>query len=414
MNAEIVAVGSEMLTPFRQDTNSLFVTEQLNALGVSVDFKTIVGDKQQHLVDAARVALRRADIVVFMGGLGPTEDDLTREAVAAALGIALKRDADVLAALYARFASRRMTMTDNNQKQADVLEGAEVLENKNGSASGQWLDIEYGGHRKLLLLLPGPPSELKPLFTDLCVPRLRASLPQRHIATRVLKMVMIGESKADERVAPIYKQYEDVETTILASSGEIQLHLMCTKPTKAEAQARVNELTGKIEDEMDDFIYSSHGESLEQIVLYYLDMRNETISVAESCTGGLIAERLTSISGSSRAFLGGAVVYSNALKVDFAGVPEELLEDYGAVSSQVAEAMAEGIRRRTRSSIGIGVTGVAGPGGGTEEKPVGLVYIAVADGKSTSVVERRFPGDRERVRWFSSQQALDLIRRKLM
>ncbi len=414
MNAEIVAVGSEMLTPFRQDTNSLFVTEHLNALGVSVDFKSIVGDKQQHLVDAARIALRRADIVVFMGGLGPTEDDLTREAVAVALGIELKRDADVLAALYARFAARRMTMTDNNQKQADVLDGGEILANKNGSAPGQWLDIEYGGHRKLVLLLPGPPSELKPLFTDLCVPRLRTLLPPRHIATRVLKMAMIGESKADERVAPIYTQYEDVETTILANSGEIQLHLMCAKPTKAEAQARVNELAGKIEDEMDDFIYSSHGESLEQIVLYYLDMRSETISVAESCTGGLIAERLTSISGSSRAFLGGAVVYSNALKVDFAGVPEELLEDYGAVSSQVAEAMAEGIRRRTRSSIGIGVTGVAGPGGGTEEKPVGLVYIAVADGKSTSVVERRFPGDRERVRWFSSQQALDLIRRKLM
>jgi nicotinamide-nucleotide amidase len=227
-------------------------------------------------------------------------------------------------------------------------------------------------------------------------------------------MAMIGESAADARLAPIYTQYDDVETTILSHGGEIQLHLMSAKPTKAEAQTRVNELAGKIEDEMDDFIYSSHGESLEQIVLYYLDMRNETVSVAESCTGGLIAQRLTSISGSSRAFLGGAVVYSNALKVDFAGVPEELLDDYGAVSSQVAEALAEGIRRRTRSSIGVGVTGIAGPGGGTEEKPVGLVYIAVADGKSTSVVERRFFGDRERIRWFASQQALDLIRRKLM
>jgi nicotinamide-nucleotide amidase len=414
VNAEIVAVGSEMLTPFRQDTNSLFVTEHLNALGVVVDFKTIVGDKRQHLIDAARIALRRADIIVFMGGLGPTEDDLTREAVADALGIELHRDADVLTGLYTRFASRRMTMTENNKKQADVLAGAEILDNKNGTAPGQWLDIEYHGHRKIILLLPGPPAELKPLFHDVCVPRLRAILPERHIATRLLKMAMIGESAADARVAPIYTQYDDVETTILSQGGEILLHLMSAKPTKAEAQTRVNELAGKIEDEMDDFIYSSHGESLEQIVLYYLDMRNETVSVAESCTGGLIAQRLTSISGSSRAFLGGAVVYSNALKVDFAGVPEELLDDYGAVSSQVAEALAEGIRRRTRSSIGVGVTGVAGPGGGTEEKPVGLVYIAVADGKSTSVVERRFSGDRERIRWFASQQALDLIRRKLM
>ena len=414
MNAEIVAVGSEMLTPFRQDTNSLTITEQLNLLGVAVDFKTIVGDKLQHLVDVARIALRRADIVIFMGGLGPTEDDITREAVAAALNIELKRDNDALAALYTRFAALRITMTDNNKKQADLLAGAQFLENKNGSAPGQWLDTEYHGHRKIVLLLPGPPRELKPLFLELCVPRLRALLPERHIATRVLKMAMIGESKADSRVAPIYAAYPDVETTILAGAGEIELHLICAKPTKAEAQARVNELAGKIEDEMDDFIYSSHGESLEQIVLYYLDMRSETISVAESCTGGLVAQRLTSISGSSRAFLGGAVVYSNALKVDFAGVPEELIEDYGSVSSQVAEALAEGIRRRTRSSLGLGITGIAGPTGGTEEKPVGLVYIAVADNKTTSVVERRFNGDRERIRWFASQQALDLVRRKLM
>jgi nicotinamide-nucleotide amidase len=414
VNAEIVAVGSEMLTPFRQDTNSLTITEQLNLLGVAVEFKTIVGDKHQHLVDVARIALRRADIIVFMGGLGPTEDDLTREAVAEALGITLKRDNDALAALYTRFAALRVSMTDNNKKQADLLDGAQFLENKNGSAPGQWLDTEYLGHRKIVLLLPGPPSELKPLFLDQCVPRLRALLPERHIATRVLKMTMIGESKVDSRVAPIYTTYPDVETTILSSQGEIQLHLVCAKPTKAEAQARVNELAGKIEDEMDDFIFSSHGESLEQIVLYYLDMRSETISVAESCTGGLVAERLTSISGSSRAFLGGAVVYSNALKIDFAGVPEELLEDYGAVSSHVAEALAEGIRRRTRSSIGLGITGIAGPGGGSEEKPVGLVYIAVADNKSTSVVERRFTGDRERIRWYASQQALDLVRRKLM
>ena len=414
MNAEIVAVGSEMLTPFRQDTNSLTITEQLNLLGVAVEFKTIVGDKLQHLVDVARIALRRADIVIFMGGLGPTEDDITREAVAAALNIELKRDNDALAALYTRFAALRITMTDNNKKQADLLAGAQFLENKNGSAPGQWLDTEYHGHRKIVLLLPGPPRELKPLFLELCVPRLRALLPERHIATRVLKMAMIGESKADSRVAPIYAAYPDVETTILAGAGEIELHLICAKPTKAEAQARVNELAGKIEDEMDDFIYSSHGESLEQIVLYYLDMRSETISVAESCTGGLVAQRLTSISGSSRAFLGGAVVYSNALKVDFAGVPEELIEDYGSVSSQVAEALAEGIRRRTRSSLGLGITGIAGPTGGTEEKPVGLVYIAVADNKTTSVVERRFTGDRERIRWFASQQALDLVRRKLM
>jgi nicotinamide-nucleotide amidase len=416
MKCEIIAIGSELLTPFRQDTNSLYLTERLNELGVTIAFKTIVGDRRKDLTSAIRSALGRVDIVITMGGLGPTEDDLTREAWADALGIELKRDADIVGQLYVRAAKRGWQLTENNLKQADVLAGAQVLENPRGSAPGQWMDTVFATHRKLGMLLPGPPSEIKPMFDEQCVPRLREVLPQKFIATRTLKAAMIGESHADARIAPIYTRYADVETTILAHLGDIQLTLISTKSTLEEAEERVNELASLIEEELDDLIYSSavKAESLEQIVLYYLEMRGATLSVAESCTGGLIAERLTSISGSSRSFLGGAVVYSNELKTEFAGVPEELIEEKGAVSREVAAALAEGIRRRCRSTYGIGVTGIAGPTGGSEEKPVGLVYIALSDGVQTEVIEKNFGGDRDRIRFFASQQALDMIRRKLM
>jgi competence/damage-inducible protein CinA-like protein len=414
MNAEIIAIGSELLTPWRQDTNSLFVTERLNTLGVNVTFKTIVGDRPKHLVDAVKSALRRTDVIVLMGGLGPTEDDLTREAVAEALKIKIKRNPELIAQMYARAAQRRMTIPRNNEKQADVLEGATVLQNAKGSAPGQWLDTVHGKHRKLVLLLPGPPSELKAMFDAQCMPRLQEILPKRFIATRVLKAALIAESQADARIAPIYKEFTDVETTILAHLGDIQINLMCRKPALELAQARVDTLASRIEEELDDSIYSSQGETLEQIVLFYLEMRGATLSVAESCTGGLISERLTSISGSSRSFFGGAVVYSNELKSEFANVPPSVLERHGAVSKETAEALAEGIRERCDTTLGIGVTGIAGPSGGTEEKPVGLVYIGVSDGKTTDVVERRFTGDRGRIRSYAAQTALDLIRRKLM
>ncbi len=414
MLAEIIAIGSELLTPFRQDTNSLFVTEQLDGLGVTVIFKTIVGDRQKHLLQAVSLAVARADIIFTIGGLGPTEDDLTREAVGAALGLRIRRNGDLLAALYKRYAERRSTMPPNNVKQADLIDGAEILPNPNGTAVGQWLDIVRGEHRKLVILLPGPPAELKAMFLTECLPRLTEALPQRHIARRVLKMAMLPESEVDARLAPIYTRFTDVETTILARPGEIELHMMCSKAILEVAQGRVNELTSRVEEEMEEAIFSSQGETLEQIVLYYLEMRGATVAVAESCTGGLIAQRITSISGSSRTFLGGAVVYTDAAKALFADVPEELIEEKGAISREVAESLAHGIRRRTQASIGVGITGIAGPTGGTESKPVGLVYIALDDGKEISVCERQFRGDRERVRWLASQQALDMLRRKFM
>lgn len=414
MNAEIIAIGSELLTPFRQDTNSLYLTERLNQLGVEVVIKTIVGDSRERLVSVAQHALFRSDIVIFMGGLGPTEDDLTRQAVAEALGVELHRDAEVLEKLKQRFAARGYVMTPNNEQQADVIAGAVVLPNRNGSAPGQWICGQYEGRERIIILLPGPPFELKSLFDEHCLERLRAKLPSAHIATRVLKVAMMGESLVDSRVAPIYKQYADVQTTILAGAGDIQFNLLTRKDSMEAAQQRVDELAGKIEDELEDAVYSSKGESLEQIVGYYLQMRGATLAVAESCTGGLLADRITSISGSSRYFLGGVVVYSNELKTKFADVPATLIAKHGAVSAEVAGALAVGIRRRCQATFGVGITGVAGPTGATPEKPVGLVYHALASENGTQVEERNFTGDRKRVRWFASQQALDMVRRKLM
>ena len=414
MKSEIVAIGSEMLTPHRQDTNSLFLTEKLNEMGVTVAFKTIVGDRRKDLVNAIRTALGRTDIVILMGGLGPTEDDLTREATAEALSVTLRRDAKQVAALHARAATWRITMPENNLKQADVIEGAVILPNPNGSAPGQWLDVAFSGYRKLLMLVPGPPSECKPLFETECVPRLRAIVPQRCIAQRTLKAAMIPESQADKLLAPIYTKFTDVETTILAHNGDIQLSLLCAHKDLETAQQRVDELASKMEEALDDWLYSSEGETLEQIVLYYLGLRQATLATAESCTGGLVAQRITSIPGSSRSFLGGVVVYSDELKTAFAGVPAEMIEEHGAVSEEVARALAQGIRERTGATIGLGITGIAGPTGGTDTKPVGLVYIAVSDPQRTDVLERTFRGPRQRVREWTAHQALDLVRRKLM
>ena len=414
MNAEIIAVGSEMLTPFRMDTNSLYLTEQLNRLGVDVIFKSIVGDDFRRLVAAAQHGLFRSDIVIFSGGLGPTEDDLTREAVAEALGLTVRRDPEILTRLEQRFAERGWKMSPNNAKQADVLDGATILPNPNGTAPGQWLSGEFDGREHIIILLPGPPHELKALFEAEVRERLHAKVPPAFLAVRTLKIAMLGESAVDARVAPIYKRYTDVETTILAGAGEIELHFKTVAPTQDAAQRRVDEVAGVVEDELDDAVYSRNGESLEQIVGYWLQMRNATVAVAESCTGGLLAERITSISGSSRYFLGGAVVYSNALKTELAGVPAEMIDRHGAVSREVAAALAEGIRYRCESTLGVGITGVAGPNGGTPDKPVGMVFHAVSSSTGTEVVHRNFPGDRKRIRRFASTMALDMVRKKLM
>lgn len=409
MDTEIIAVGSELLTPDRLDTNSLFLTEKLNALGIEVALKTVVGDDRERLTAVFRAALDRSNLIILIGGLGPTEDDVNREVVAEVLQRPLHEVREIRERIEKRFASVGRIMSANNLRQAMVPEGADWLENKNGTAPGLW--IEQDG--KKIILLPGPPNELKAMFESACLPRLAPLAGEFRLASRVYKVMGLPESELDQRISPIYKAYANPATTILAVSGAIEVHLRARAPSEAEAEALVAELGDKIETALGDHVFSTHGESLEEVVGMYLTMKEKTVAVAESCTGGLLSERLTRTPGSSKYFAGGAVCYSNELKTRLAGVPEKLIAENGAVSKPIAQALAEGIRRRAGASIGLGITGIAGPSGGTPEKPVGLVFIALADERGTQIREFRFPGNRERVRLWASQAALEMIRRRV-
>jgi nicotinamide-nucleotide amidase len=409
MNAEIIAVGSELLTPYRTDTNSLFLTEQLNGIGVDVIYKTIVGDHRERLTEAVSLARKRASVVITCGGLGPTEDDLTRECVARSLGRNLTAEPGIAAHIESRFRARGIRMPEINLRQARRIDGAVILDNPKGTAPGQW--IEDDG--RVLMLLPGPPRELKPMFLEFCLPRLLRLVPKAAIARRVLRIVGLAESAVEQLVAPIYTKYSNPVTTILAAPGEIQLHLKASGEDDAAAQALVNELSPQLEQALGDALFSTDGRSLEEVVGSALQARRASFAVAESCTGGLLAERITGVSGSSAYFLGGLVCYSNKWKEEWLAVSEELLQSHGAVSRPVAEALATGIRRRSRATYGVGITGIAGPGGGTEEKPVGLVYIGLDGPHGSTVLEKRYFGERQIIRWQATQSALDMVRRAL-
>lgn len=406
MKAEIIAVGSELLTPDRIDTNSLFLTEELNKLGIEVLRKTIVGDNRELLAEAFRDALNRVPVVIASGGLGPTEDDLTRETVAELLGRRLQRNEAVVRAIEARFRSFKREMPSVNLRQAMVPEGAEVLENPRGTAPGLWLEDKG----RMVALLPGPPRELKPLFTEQVKPRLQRQASAIRMFHRELRVTGLGESHVEERIRPIYTRYHQVNTTILATPGEVQVHLRRWTDDPVEANATLDEIVRGFELALGDRIFAHAATPLEEVVAQLLIDNRSTIAAAESCTGGLLAERLTRIPGSSNYFLGGAVCYSNELKTAWADVPSDMIAAKGAVSSEVAMAMAEGIRRRVRSTLGVGITGIAGPGGGSEEKPVGTVYIAVAAPSGTKERLVHLPGDREAIRFYASQIGLDMVR----
>ena len=335
MDAEIIAVGSELLTPYRLDTNSLYLTEKLNALGIEVRFKTVVGDDRERLARVLRAALDRSNLIILTGGLGPTEDDVNREVVAEALARPLREVAEVRQSIEERFARLGRAMSPNNARQALVPEGAEWLENKKGTAPGLWIE-EDGVH---ILLLPGPPHELEAMFESACLPRLAQLSTGERLSSRVYKVVGLPESEVDQRIAPIYKAYVNPTTTILAVAGAIEIHLRARAANEDEAQALLTELGDKIELALGDHVFSTRGESLEQIVAMYLNMKQKSVAVAESCTGGLLSERLTRVPGSSGYFLGGVVCYSNDLKTSLAGVPPALLETHGAVSKPVAQAL---------------------------------------------------------------------------
>jgi nicotinamide-nucleotide amidase len=406
MKAEIIAVGSELLTPDRLDTNSLFLTEELNKLGIEVVRKSVVGDHRDTLSAAFKEALERVELVIASGGLGPTEDDLTRETVAELLGRKLQLNDAILRYIQGRFRQLGREMPAVNVRQAMVPEGAEVLENPRGSAPGLW--IEDSG--RMIALLPGPPRELKPMFQEQILPRLKRRGSRIRMFHRELRVAGMGESALEQRIKPIYTRYADVNTTILAAPGEIQIHLRLWTEDAAHAQKTLDEISQSFELVLTDRIFSQDGSSLEEVVANILTMNKTTISAAESCTGGLLAQRLTSIAGSSSYFLGGVVCYSNELKTAWADVPPEIIKAKGAVSSEVAMALADGIRRRVGSMLGVGITGIAGPSGGSEEKPVGTVHVAIAHAGGVKERGVRFPGDREAIRWHAAQLALDMVR----
>jgi nicotinamide-nucleotide amidase len=413
MDAEIIAVGSEMLTPQRVDTNSLYLTGELNGLGVEVVAKAVIGDDRDRLADAVRRSLSRSGILILSGGLGPTEDDLTREAVAQALDRRLIYNPEIAAALEKRFAKLGRKMAEVNKRQAFVIEGAAILPNDRGSAPGQWIE-EAGA---VAMLLPGPPHELRAMFERQCLPRLTRLVPRQVIRTLLLRVTGMTESDLDQLIAPAYKKYQNPSTTILAAAGDLQVHLRARCATLAEADTLLAEVAGPIDLLLGDRIYSRNGDPLEVVVGNLLRRDRATVSVAESCTGGMLGERFTSAPGSSNYFVGGFITYTDAMKIELLGVLPEMLDEFGAVSKPVAEAMAKGARRRTGSTYAIAITGSAGPdpspGPVGQSVPVGTVYVAIADAAAVESTHRVFLGDRTRIRTFTTQLALDLLRRRI-
>ena len=410
LTAEIIAIGSELLAPDRTDTNSLWLTEKLNRLGIEVKLKTIVGDDDARLEEAIKDAVRRSKVVITTGGLGPTEDDITRKITARALGRRLLLDEVVLAEIRQRFQSFGAMMPERNSRQAMVIEDAEVLPNPNGTAPGMFIDH----HGTAIVLLPGPPREMHPMFENHVSEKLAGRAGSLRVVRRLLRVAGMGESAVDEKIAPVYTEYDNPVTTILFNQSEIEIHLTARGRTEREATDLLDRLSGQIEERLGKSIFSFAGETMEEIVGLKLSVGGYTLAVAESCTGGLLAQRLTDVPGSSKYFIEGVVTYANDAKIRTLGVEPMLLMEHGAVSGPVAEAMAEGIRKRAETDFGLAITGIAGPGGGTDEKPVGTVFIALSDEVQTQHRKFHLPGDRHLIRWRASQAALDMLRRRLI
>jgi nicotinamide-nucleotide amidase len=410
VQAEIIAIGSELLTPQRLDTNSLYLTDKLNALGVELAMKSVVGDDRDRLEGAIRDALQRSEILLLTGGLGPTEDDVTRDAVAQALGRPLVFREELLEAIRERFARIRRIMSEINRRQAYLVEGAEALPNPNGTAAGQWIRLDNG---RVIALLPGPPRELKPMFESHVLPRLEPLLPPKVLRTLFWRVAGMPESDLDQLISPVYTKYTNPVTTILAAVGDIQIHLRCRCDTAEEGESRLAEVASQIEPLLGDRVYSRDGSPLEVVVGRMLQAREATLAVAESCTGGLLAQRITSVPGASGYFAGGFLVYTNRAKQELLDIPEELLERETAVSDAVARAMAVAARDRLNATYGVAITGYAGPDGGDEKNPVGTVFIGIATPAGSSARRIVFGGDRDRTRQLAAQTALDLLRRAL-
>lgn len=410
LSAEIIAIGSELLTPTKTDTNSLWLTGKLNEIGIEVKLKTVVGDDRARLEATIRDALTRSDIVISTGGLGPTEDDITRTVAAKAIDRELVYHDDLETDLRERFRKWGREMPEINKRQAFVIEDAQILPNPNGSAVG--MSVEIGD--KFFVILPGPPKENQPMFENFILPKLRQAAGEIYVKRRILRVGGMGESAVDEAIAPIYKSYEAVETSILFNKSEIEVHLAAQSDSETEADRMLEELAARIIEKLGVAVFSRNGELMEEIVGKLLKESGKTVSVAESCTGGLIGERLTDVAGSSAYFMQGIIAYANEAKINSLKVPAETIEKHGAVSAEVAEAMARGMRDSAKTDYAISVTGIAGPDGGSDEKPIGTVFVGYADETQVKSFKTVLPGDRFLIRWRASQTALDYLRRQIL
>jgi competence/damage-inducible protein CinA-like protein len=410
LRAEIIAVGSELLTPLRSDTNALVLTARLREIGIDVVARTTVADDGALLEGAFRNAIARASVVIATGGLGPTEDDLTREALAAAAGRDLHRDPVLVEELRQRFARFQRPMADVNLKQADVIAGATVLRNGRGSAPGQRIDAGAA----MVVLLPGPPSEMLPMFEEQIVPPLVSRVKGRVLRTRILKIASMSESDVEQAVAPVYKTFTNPRTTILGAPGQVELHLTAEGASEAEVQDALEGLAARMREALPGRVYSEDGRELHEVVASLLVERGLRLALAESCTGGMLAARLTEVAGSSRFLDRGYIPYANSAKTDQLGIDPAMIAGMGAVSGEVAQSMAASARQKAGADVSVAVTGIAGPGGGTPDKPVGLVFIALDGAAGTRVRRCFFPGERARIRAQTVQAALEMVRRGLL
>ena len=411
MGTEIITVGTELLLGQIIDTNASWIAQRLAEAGIDLYYKTTVGDNAGRIEAALRQALSRADVLITTGGLGPTEDDLTRDVVAAVLGRPLHLDSDVLARIEQRFAHRKIPMSENNRKQAMVPEGAEVLHNPNGTAPG--LFLREGG--RCVACMPGVPAEMKPMLTGQVIPQIHEVFGIRsRIVSRVLKMCGISESKVDQAIGDYFREMRNPTIGILAHAGEIHVRLTCKGEDPAEITRMLDALEGKVRQRLGALVFGRDEEKLEALVGQLLRARGATLAVAESCTGGLIASRLTDVAGSSDYFERGMVTYSTAAKQHLLGVPRELIGNSGVVSLDVVRVMADGVRRRSGTTFGLATTGIAGPSGGTSERPVGLVCVALAWEGGDIAREYRFHGGRELIKYRAAQMALEMLRRHLL
>ncbi len=409
MEAEIIAVGTELLLGDILNTNAQFLSRELAGLGISVHFQTVVGDNPARLESVVRLARSRSDLLVFSGGLGPTEDDLTKETVARAFGDTLRFDGEELEKIRAFFTAWGRTMPENNRKQAMVPEHGRKIPNANGTAPGMiFEDSQSPG--KYAVLLPGPPKELRPMFLDSVKPWL-AAMSDSALHSVTLRVMGIGESHLESKIGDLL-QNANPTAAVYAKTSEVVVRITAKAENDAVAKRMCLEYARNFYDRLGDCVYAQDKDSLEQVVVEALAARGLTVATAESCTGGLLSQRITSVPGASGVFAYGACTYANEIKQKMLGVRAGTLAEYGAVSPETAAEMARGVREVAGADFGVGITGIAGPGGGTPEKPVGLVYVAACDGETTYVQRLAVTGrTREVVRVSATQRALEMVRR---